>query len=311
MDVLFYAPDLGATKRWIDPLSAALPGARVRVWSPDTASVQADYALISGRAGTDALAGQQRLKAVVNLGAGVDSLLARGVLPPGALLLRLADAGKAAQMAEYVCHMLLRYTRRFDFYDAHQRAQQWLPQPIEPRSAFPVGVMGLGAIGARVAEAVASFGYPTHGWARSERTLKGVTLHAGPGELKAFLKATRVLVCVLPLTADTRGILSRANLAQLQPGGYVINVARSAHIVDADLLTMLDRGELAGAALDVFATEPLPREHRYWTHPKVTVTPHVAADTSPANSVALIAEQLLACERGETPVGLVDLARGY
>jgi len=172
-------------------------------------------------------------------------------------------------------------------------------------------VMGLGVLGQRVAQAVAGFEFPVAGWSRTPREVPGVRCYAGEAELSAFLAATRVLVCLLPLTAETQNILNRESLSRLQPGGYVINVARGGHLVDADLLALLDSGHLAGAALDVFRTEPLPADHPFWSHPKVTVTPHMSARTLREESVAQIVHKIRALERGEPIAGVVDRQRGY
>ena len=154
--------------------------------------------------------------------------------------------------------------------------------------------MGLGVLGQRVAQAVAHFEFPVLGWSRVGKTVPGVRCFAGPGQFDEFLAATRVLVCLLPLTPETEDIMNARSLSRLKPGGYVINVARGAHLVDEDLIALLDSGHLAGAALDVFRTEPLPADHPFWRHPKITVTPHTSARTLRDESIAQIAGKILA-----------------
>jgi glyoxylate/hydroxypyruvate reductase len=171
--------------------------------------------------------------------------------------------------------------------------------------------MGLGVLGERVAQAVAHFEYPVLGWSRTRKNMPGVRCLAGDGQFDEFLRGTRVLVCLLPLTPETRGIMNAANLSRLMPGGYVINVARGAHLVDEDLLALLDSGHLEGATLDVFRTEPLPQDHPFWRHPKITVTPHTSARTLRDETIAQIAGKMRALERGEPIEGVVDLKRGY
>jgi glyoxylate/hydroxypyruvate reductase A len=171
--------------------------------------------------------------------------------------------------------------------------------------------MGLGDIGARVARAIAAFEYPTFGWSRTAKSLPGITTFAGSAELDDFLQQVRVLVCALPLTAQTEGILNRATLSKLKPDGYLINVARGKHLVENDLLAALDSGHLAGATLDVFQQEPLPAEHPFWAHPKITLTPHISAITLRGESVMQIAQKIAALERGESIDGVVETARGY
>jgi glyoxylate/hydroxypyruvate reductase A len=215
------------------------------------------------------------------------------------------------QMAEYVCHALIRHFREFDHYEADVAQGKWSYRRPRPRSECPVGIMGLGVLGQRVAQAVAQFEFPVMGWSREIKQVQGVRCFAGQSQLPAFLAASKVLVCLLPLTDDTRDILRRETLSQLQPGGYVINVARGAHLVEEDLIPLIDSGHLAGAMLDVFRQEPLPATHPFWTHPKITVTPHTSARTLRDESIAQIAGKMLALERGEPVAGIVDAARGY
>jgi glyoxylate/hydroxypyruvate reductase A len=171
--------------------------------------------------------------------------------------------------------------------------------------------MGLGVLGSRVAQALRVFEFPVNGWSRSPKALDGVRGFSGREGFKDFLAASRVLVCLLPLTPDTRDIMNRDSLSRLQAGGYVINVARGAHLVEDDLLTLLDSGHLAGATLDVFRTEPLPVGHPFWTHPKITVTPHTSARTLRSESIAQIAGKIAALQRGEPVAGVVEPSRGY
>ena len=171
--------------------------------------------------------------------------------------------------------------------------------------------MGLGVLGERVARAVAQFEFPVRGWSRAPRQLAGIDCFAGPDQLDEFLQASRILVCLLPLTDETQGILNRVSLSRLRPGGYLINVARGAHLVDDDLVALLDSGHLAGAALDVFRTEPLPAEHPFWRHPKITVTPHTSARTLREETIAQIAGKILGLARGEPIAGVVDRLKGY
>jgi glyoxylate/hydroxypyruvate reductase A len=253
---------------------------------------------------------QPALKGIFNIGAGVDALMRRR-LPPGAVVVRLDDAGMSVQMAEFVCHAVIRHFREFDAYERDAAAGKWGFRKPRARVDFPVGVMGLGVLGQRVAQALAAFEFPVRGWSRSPRELAGVDCFAGEAQFDAFLAASRVLVNLLPLTPETECILNRRTLGQLQPGGYVINVARGAHLVDEDLIALLDSGQLAGAALDVFRSEPLPPEHPFWRHPKIVVTPHTSARTLREESIAQIARKIVAFERGEPIAGVVDRKKGY
>jgi glyoxylate/hydroxypyruvate reductase A len=171
--------------------------------------------------------------------------------------------------------------------------------------------MGLGVLGDRVARTLQSFEFPVNGWSRSAKTIAGVRGFAGAARFDDFLQASRVLVNLLPLTSDTRDIMDRESLSKLQTGGYVINVARGAHLVDEDLIALLDSGHLAGATLDVFRTEPLPAGHPFWRHPKITLTPHTSARTLREESIAQIAGKIMALECGDPVAGIVDPERGY
>ena len=292
---------------WIEGLRAALPDAALSVWQPGTPA--ADYAVVWAPP-QEFLDQQPQIKALFNIGAGVDALL-KCRLPPQARVVRLDDAGMSVQMAEYVCHAVIRHFREFDGYEADVKQGRWSYRKPRSRADFAVGVMGLGVLGSRVAQALRVFEFPVNGWSRSPKSIDGVRGFSGSGGFHDFLAASRVLVNLLPLTSDTQDILNRDTLARLQPGGYVINVARGAHLVEDDLIALLDAGHLAGATLDVFRTEPLPAGHPFWTHPKITVTPHTSARTLRTESVAQIAGKIGALERGETVSGVVDAGVGY
>ena len=306
MNITFCCTDTKA-EPWLQGLQAALPGAAVSVWQPGAPA--ADYAVVWAPP-QQFLDEQTRVKALFNIGAGVDALL-KLRLPPTALVVRLDDAGMAVQMAEYVCHAVIRHFREFDDYEKAMRAGQWAFRKPRLRQDFPVGVLGLGVLGERVARALAQFDFPVNGWSRTPKAIDGVRTFSGAEGMNDFLAASRVLVNLLPLTPETENILNQGTLSRLQAGGYVINVARGAHLVDADLIALLDSGHLAGATLDVFRTEPLPAGHPFWRHPRITLTPHTSARTLRDESIAQIVGKIGALERGETIAGIVDPERGY
>jgi len=292
---------------WVDALRRHLPGVQVDVWVDGAEPADYGVAWAPPQAFVDQQSG---LKALFNVGAGVDKLLSLR-LPAQLPVVRLDDAGMGAQMAEYVCHAVIRHFREFAGYEAQAREGSWLRRPPRSRSGFGVGVLGLGVLGEQVAQALRQFGFPVHGWSRSARTVDGIRCFSGGAQLPEFLALSAALVCLLPLTPDTRDVLDHASLSQLPKGAYLVNVARGEHVVDADLLALLDTGHLEGATLDVFRTEPLPTEHPFWRHPKIRVTPHVSAQTLREESIAQIAGKILALERGESVAGMVDLQRGY
>lgn len=309
MRVVFCCTDTKA-QPWLEGLRAALPGAAVDLWSAGAAP--ADYAVVWVPP-QQFFDEQTGLKAVFNIGAGVDALM-KLRLPAGVPVVRLDDAGMSVQMAEYVCHAVIRHFREFDAYEAEVAEGKWSYRKPRQREDFPVGVMGLGVLGERVGRALAQFDFPVMGWSRSAKTVAGVKCFAGDAGLNDFLAATRILVCLLPLTPETESILRRDTLARLRPGGYLINVARGGHLVDDDLIALIDSGQLAGATLDVFRTEPLPAAHPFWRHPKITITPHTSARTLREESIAQIAGKIIALHKGlgsSCIAGVVDAKKGY
>ena len=309
MKIVFHATG-GRPEPWLADLAASIPGADVRAWQEGD-DVPADYAVV-WQPPRAMLSGRTDLKAIFNLGAGVDGIMALDdALPAGVPVVRLDDAGMGVQMAEYVSHAVLRYFRRFDEYAMQQQAGQWRFLKPHDKRSFTVGILGLGILGSRIAQSLRDFGFPLHGWSRSPKDVAGVTCHAGEEGLDAFLAASKVLVCILPLTEETRGILSRATLEKLPRGAYLVNVARGAHLVEEDLLALVQSGHIAGATLDVFREEPLPPAHPFWREPRITITPHAAAVTLRGDSVRQIAGKIAQLQRGEAIAGVVDPQKGY
>lgn len=296
-----------AADPWLRGLRSAFPDATVSEWQPGAAP--ADYAVVWSppQAFFDE---QPGLKAVFNAGAGVDALLALRI-PPGTRIVRIDDGGMAVQMAEFACQAVIRHFRELDAYAGDLREGRWSYREPRARQDFPVGVMGLGVLGERVARALTVFDFPVHGWSRTPKRIEGVHCHAGEAGFDGFLASCRVLINLLPLTPQTENILNRRTLGRLQPGGYLINLARGAHLVDQDLLDLIDSGQLAGAALDVFRTEPLPADHGFWKRPTISITPHTSARTLRAESIEQIARKIAALGRGEAVAGEVDRQRGY
>lgn len=298
------------TPPWLEGFQAAFPEAVAEQWTPGSAL--ADYAVVWAPP-QQLFDEQTSLKGVFNIGAGVDAL-AKLRIPADLPVVRLDDAGMSVQMAEYVCHAVIRHFREFDGYAADVASGKWSYRKPRLRNDYPVGVMGLGVLGERVSRALLQFDFPVLGWSRSAKTVEGVRCFSGADGLDDFLAGTRILVCLLPLTPETENILNSDTLGRLVPGACVINVARGGHLVDDDLLSLIDSGHLAGATLDVFRTEPLPVTHAFWKHPKITVTPHTSARTLRDESIAQIAGKIRALESGAaigSLAGVVDLKKGY
>lgn len=309
MKIMFAAND-PQPERWTDLIAAQLPDAEIIVWQAGLPPTGAYYALVWQP--SEALFEQERsLRAVFNLGAGIDGLLRLPNLPRDIPVVRLEDAGMSVQMAEYVAYHVVGASRDMDLYRQQQAEQRWkIHRPIK-RSEWPVGVLGLGHIGKRVARTLAALDYPVHGWARSEHALDGVQSHVGQAGLDTFLSATRVLINTLPLTDDTRDLIDYRLLNRLQPNAVVINVGRGEHLVDDDLIRALAEGRVTRAVLDVFRQEPLPADHPFWRTRGITITPHISARTLRDATVEQICTKIRALEAGTPVSGVVDVERGY
>jgi len=251
-----------------------------------------------------------RLRFLAGAGAGVDDLLATR-LPAHLPLTRANDPAQAIRMAQYVALVVLRWHRELARYQAQQRAGEWVRKPADPERAWSVGLMGLGSQGRAVAGALMALGYPVRAWTRTPREHAGVVCFSADAGLAPFLAGTRVLVCLLPLTAHTRGLLAAPLFAQLPRGAYVVNVARGALLDERDLLASLSEGHLAGAALDVYAREPLPPDDPLWHDGRILATPHIAAIPDPETAMRQLLDNLGRARRGEPLLHLVDRERGY
>lgn len=312
MDIIFYHPSFD-TQFWLDKLAQALPHARVREWKPGD-NEPADYALV-WHPPVEMLQGRS-LKAVFALGAGVDSILSQlnahpDMLPESIPLFRLEDTGMALQMQEYAVSQVLHWFRRFDDYQAQKQQARWQALDEYQREDFTIGILGAGVLGAKVAESLQSWGFPLRCWSRSRKSWPGVKSFAGENELSDFLQGTRVLINLLPNTSETRGIINVSLLNQLADNAYLLNLARGVHVVEDDLLQALESGKLKGAMLDVFSQEPLPASSPLWVHPRVAMTPHIAAVTRPNEAIEYIARTITRLEQGEPVTGQVDRTRGY
>lgn len=291
-----------ATAPWVASLRRALPEAAITVWSPGAAS--ADYAIVWSPP-QQFIDQQYNLQALFNIGAGVDNIL-RLRLPDDLRVVRLDDAGMSVQMAEYVCHTVIGY-----FRELNHRPDVWSYRKTRDRSDFAVGIMGAGVLGLRVVKTLQMLEYPINVYSRTAKEITGADCFSGAQGLSEFLTKTRILVNLLPLTTETENILNSENLSKLLPGSYVINVARGAHLVDQDLISLIDSGHISGATLDVFRTEPLPDSHAFWHHPKITVTPHTAARILREESIRQIASKILDLEQNQSVTGIVNRQLGY
>ena len=308
MALMFLSAD-DPPKAWREAVCAAIPDLDFRIWPEVGDPAEIDVALV-WQPPPGELARYPNLRAILSLGAGIDGLLAQPGLPDVPIA-RMVDPSLTRTMSEYVLLATLRHHRQFDRFEREQRAARWsfaLPPRATDRR---VGVMGLGVLGSAAAAGLASQGFPVAGWSREAKRLAGIESFAGRAVLAAFLARTDILVCLLPFTRDTAGILNAATFAGLPRGACLINVARGTHLVEADLIAALDSGQLEGATLDVFREEPLPPENPLWRHPKVLITPHVASYASPRAGAEGVSENIRRARGGCPLLHQVDRDRGY
>ena len=294
---------------WADLFRAELPGHLVLI-APPPAGTPVSYVVV-GRPPPGLIPSLTGLEVVLSLNAGVEHLLASGEVAPEIPIVRMVDPGLTEGMVDWVLAQALSWHRNLFAYAASQAAGAWSPRPEKLARERTVVILGAGALGRPVAETFRTLGFQTRIWSRSRHDTSGVASFAGPEGFAAALEGADILVSLLPLTAETEGLLDAAAFARLAPDAFVINGGRGGHIVDADLIAALDSGALSGAALDVFRQEPLPTDHPFWTHPGVRLSPHVAAPTHPHTAVAVMAETVRRWERGEPLTHLVDRDRGY
>jgi glyoxylate/hydroxypyruvate reductase A len=307
---LLFRSTVESAARWRAQLTRLTQELEIRVWPGIGNPAEIDYALV-WRPEPGFLASLPNLKLIVSLGAGVDHLLVDPRLPRHLPIVRLVDPHMTDAMSEYVVLQVLRLHRRDLDYRAQQEAGIW--HELDQKNAVErrVGILGLGELGRDAAKKLKSLGFDVAGWSRSDRTVAGVRCHAGAAGLQPLLARSEILVCLLPLTAETEGILNTSTLALLPKGAALVNAARGAHLVEEDLLAALASGQISAAVLDVFHEEPLRADHPFWHHPRVVLTPHVAAFTNPATAAPIILDNIRRFEEGRPLLNQFNPARGY
>ncbi|MSO93001.1 MAG: glyoxylate/hydroxypyruvate reductase A [Rhodospirillales bacterium] len=307
---LLFISHVDDPKEWQTELRRLLPGLKMRV-GPQTRNLDdIDLALVWAPPPGE-LRRYPNLKAILSLGAGVDHILKDPRLPKGVPIARLVDPMLTELMSEYVLLSVLRHHREFDHFEAMQRKKKWDYRFPPDRSKRRVGVMGMGVLGTDAARKLVAAGFPVLGWSRRQKRIPGVESYSGTAGLGAFLKRTDILVCLLPLTGATRDLIDAKFLKRMPKGAYFVNPSRGAVVVEKDLIGVLDSGHLAGATLDVFREEPLPKSHPFWTHPKVLVTPHVAAMGYPYSAAPRVALNIRRARAGKRMLDLIDPKTGY
>lgn len=309
MALLLVMPEL-KPDAWVRHIQRCDPALDVRVWPDAGDPAEIDFALSWNHPPGEFLR-YPALRCIASMGAGVDHIFRDPDLPAGVPVTRVVDPSMAQSMSEYVIMAVLNHCRHQRHYVQNQAAGRWVPKIPLLAARQCVGVLGLGQLGADLAVKLGALGFPVAGWRRSDRPLAGVDTYWGDDGLGAFLGRCRILVCLLPLTDRTRGILNADLFARLPQGAYLINVARGAHLREDDLLDALEKGHLSGACLDVFDAEPLPADHPFWRHGKITVTPHISSLTNPGAVVPQIVDNYHRARSGRPLNHVVDSGRGY
>jgi glyoxylate/hydroxypyruvate reductase A len=309
MAILFRSTP-AATTRWRPLLSGLLPEHEIRYW-PEIGDRNAiEYALV-WHPEPGLLATLPNLRMIFGLGAGIDHLLRDPDLPRDVPIVRLVDPYMTDAMSEYVALSVLRLHRQDLDYLAQQRAAEWREREQKNAAERPVGLLGFGTLGQDAGRKLRALGFEVAGWSRTGKPVSGFASFTGADGLDRLLARSEIIVCLLPLTAATSGILNASAFARMPSGAGIVNAGRGSHLVEADLLAALESGHLSGAVLDVFDDEPLPSAHPFWRHPRIIVTPHVAAETHPPTAAPLVREAIRQCEAGLPIANRVDLARGY
>jgi glyoxylate/hydroxypyruvate reductase len=306
---LLYKADPERGRQWARLIAQKAPEIDFRVW-PDIGDASAVRYLAAWQPPADVMQTFPNLEVIFSVGAGIDQFDLSSV-PPHVAVVRMTEPGIVEGMVEYVTQAVLTLHRDLFDYAVQQRERVWREMPVRAAATRRIGVLGLGMLGTAVLKTLRTFGFPCAGWSRSAHELEGVECYAGADSLDAFLARTDILICLLPLTDATRGLLGKHVFDTLPRGASIINVGRGPQLVQQDLLDALDSGKLHAAILDVTDPEPLPPTHPFWEHPRVRLTPHIASATRPETAVDVVLDNLRRHRAGEPLVGVIDRTRGY
>ena len=312
---LLYLINSWPVQEWTSAMRRQAPDLDIRTW-PDAGRLEDISYAIAWLPPANVLKSLPNLKVIFSLGAGVDAVLKDPTLPDNVPLARIAEPDLTMRMTEYVVMQVLMHHRQQRRFEENQRNKVWDCFETHSASAMKVGIMGLGVLGSDAAQKLAALGFKVAGWSRSRKSIPGIECFAGREEFGSFLERTDILVCLLPHTPETTGIINRDLINKLSRKGpfgapIIINAGRGKQQVEGDILAALDSGALHAATLDVFATEPLPADSPFWTHPKVTLTPHAAADSDPEMITAYVLRQIRRHQSGQPVENLVDRQKGY
>jgi len=283
---------------------------RILDWNDPHSKEEVDYALV-WKPEKKALHQFPNLKIIFSVGAGLDHLKGENLVPENIPVVRMVEEGLTAGMVEYVTYMVLRFHRFMPEYEQQRQQQQWQPILQIPATRRTVGILGLGILGQACADQLLSLGFNVAGWSRTAKNLDNIQCFHGNDQLSDILAISEYLVCLLPMTEETEGILNQDLFEQLPYGAILINAGRGQCQIEADIVEALDSGQLGGAALDVFETEPLPQDSPLWNHPKFYYTPHVASMTLAETSAIHVYNNIQRFRKGEPLTHVADMTRGY
>lgn len=295
---------------WISALKKVDPQLDIRTFPNDSNREEISFAL-TWRHPHGIFKDYTNLKCISSMGAGVDHLLKDPELPNNISITRLVDPFLAQDMAEFVLALIMNHLRDLNAFKIKQTQSIWKPGDYLRIKDVKIGIMGMGAIGKTVAMELQKSGFNVIGWARTPKEGVGVPIYAGGKEFSKFLTSIDVVVCVLPLTPQTKGILNKITFQQLPKNAFVINVGRGEHLEEEDLLQFIADGHLSGASLDVFSEEPLPAHNAIWKHPRINVTPHIASLTNPESVAPQIVENYYRMKAGKPLLNIVSREKGY
>ncbi|MCM8568969.1 glyoxylate/hydroxypyruvate reductase A [Gramella jeungdoensis] len=309
MSVLIVCPGKDP-ENWVNELRNQHPGMNIYVYPEDHDNEEVEFALTWNHP-RGLFKNYPNLKVIASMGAGVDHILSDSGLPDGVKVTKVIDDMLTEDMSDFVLSQVMNHIRGLHYYTKSQKEKKWDRFQYQRPKDTKIGIMGLGVLGNAVADKLYKNGFKIHGWSRTEKDCENVTSFHGKEQLEDFLQNSEILVCLLPLTKNTENILNADLFDMLPEGAYVINVARGQHLVEHDLMEMIDSGHLSGASLDVFREEPLPDEHPFWEHPKINITPHIASLTNPKSVVPQIVENYERMKEDEPLKYRVEIDKGY
>lgn len=309
MGAVLFCSNLDDPEEWRGPLTKLMPDLDLRVYPNFGKAEDIDFAMV-WRPPEEGMDQFKNLKAIQSLGAGVNQLN-MSKLPPKVAIARLVDSVLSRAMAEFAVLTALRYHRSLDVYERNSRDKKWeyiIPRPAGQRT---VGMLGLGVLGAAAAQLLKVAGFKVCGWSRGPKKIEGIECFHGPDGLYRMAAKCSIVTCLLPLTAETQGILNKKLFDAMPKGSYIVNLGRGGHLNEADLPPAIQSGKIAGATLDVFNTEPLPQDHPFWNNPRILITPHVASTGGADTAAQLVVDNIRRARAGQTLINQVDRSKGY